>query len=138
MQFMAVMVMTLMDIAYGFVNPQIPEFQHKLCYINCFFDWSPNMICGFLPLQVELAHGGRRSSNDARSSYSGGSRGGRDGGDGGGRGRGPSRRSEFRGKYDMFRISALNVLGGSSNLIFFTIQLWCQDYLHLLPGKTSR
>ncbi|KAL0826404.1 hypothetical protein Bca101_050081 [Brassica carinata] len=39
-------------------------------------------------LRVELAHGGRRSSNDARSSY------GRDGGD---RGRGPSRRSEFRG-----------------------------------------
>ncbi|KAH0898421.1 hypothetical protein HID58_047989 [Brassica napus] len=38
-------------------------------------------------LRVELAHGGRRSSNDARSSY------GRDGGD---RGRGPSRRSEFR------------------------------------------
>uniref|UniRef100_A0A1J3JYS8 Serine/arginine-rich-splicing factor SR34 n=1 Tax=Noccaea caerulescens TaxID=107243 RepID=A0A1J3JYS8_NOCCA len=47
-------------------------------------------------LRVELAHGGRRSSNDARSSYSGGSRGGRDSGDGGGRGRGPSRRSEFR------------------------------------------
>ncbi|CAN8308656.1 unnamed protein product [Cochlearia groenlandica] len=46
-------------------------------------------------LRVELAHGGRRSSNDARSSYGGGSRGGRDGGDGG-RGRGPSRRSEYR------------------------------------------
>nr|VDC89716.1 unnamed protein product [Brassica rapa] len=42
-------------------------------------------------LRVELAHGGRRSSNDARSSGSRG--GGRDGGD---RGRGPSRRSEFR------------------------------------------
>ncbi|RID75571.1 hypothetical protein BRARA_B02609 [Brassica rapa] len=39
-------------------------------------------------LRVELAHGGRRSSNDSRSSG-----GGRDGGD---RGRGPSRRSEFR------------------------------------------
>ncbi|CAH2071962.1 unnamed protein product [Thlaspi arvense] len=46
-------------------------------------------------LRVELAHGGRRSSNDARSSYGGGGgRGGRD--DGGGRGRGPSRRSEYR------------------------------------------
>lgn len=44
---------------------------------------------------MELAHGGRRSSNDARSSY------GRDGGD---RGRGPSRRSEFRGMYDLFII----------------------------------
>ncbi|KAL0730514.1 hypothetical protein Bca4012_026607 [Brassica carinata] len=41
-------------------------------------------------LRVELAHGGRRSSNDARG---GASRGGRDGGD---RGRGPSRRSEYR------------------------------------------
>ncbi|KAH0938866.1 hypothetical protein HID58_006327 [Brassica napus] len=41
-------------------------------------------------LRVELAHGGRRSSNDARSSYGGASR------DGGDRGRGPSRRSEFR------------------------------------------
>ncbi|KAG2312073.1 hypothetical protein Bca52824_023630 [Brassica carinata] len=41
-------------------------------------------------LRVELAHGGRCSSNDARG---GASRGGRDGGD---RGRGPSRRSEYR------------------------------------------
>ncbi|EFH51175.1 hypothetical protein ARALYDRAFT_327556 [Arabidopsis lyrata subsp. lyrata] len=47
-------------------------------------------------LRVELAHGGRRSSHDARGSYSGGGRGGRDGGDGGVRGRGPSRRSEYR------------------------------------------
>lgn len=52
---------------------------------------------------MELAHGGRRSSNDARGSYSGGGRGGRDGGDSG-RGRGPSRRSEYRGRYDIFRI----------------------------------
>lgn len=54
---------------------------------------------------MELAHGGRRSSNDARGSYSGG---GRDG-DGGGRGRGPSRRSEYRGTYDMFMISLFKV-----------------------------
>ncbi|KAJ4876589.1 Serine/arginine-rich-splicing factor SR34 [Raphanus sativus] len=47
-------------------------------------------------LRVELAHGGRRSSNDARSSYGGGSRGGGGGRDGGDRGRGPSRRSEYR------------------------------------------
>ncbi|EOA21147.1 hypothetical protein CARUB_v10001494mg [Capsella rubella] len=47
-------------------------------------------------LRVELAHGGRRSSHDARGSYSGGGgRGSRDGGDGG-RGRGQSRRSEYR------------------------------------------
>ncbi|XP_048595059.1 serine/arginine-rich-splicing factor SR34 isoform X1 [Brassica napus] len=48
-------------------------------------------------LRVELAHGGRRSSNDARGSYGGGgSRGGGGGRDGGDRGRGPSRRSEYR------------------------------------------
>nr|F4JHI7.1 RecName: Full=Serine/arginine-rich splicing factor SR34B; Short=At-SR34B; Short=At-SRp34B; Short=AtSR34B; AltName: Full=SER/ARG-rich protein 34B [Arabidopsis thaliana] len=47
-------------------------------------------------LRVELAHGGRRSSHDARGSYSGRGRGGRGGGDGGGRERGPSRRSEYR------------------------------------------
>lgn len=57
------------------------------------------------PLQVELAHGGRRSSHDARGSYSGRGRGGRGGGDGGGRERGPSRRSEYRGTYDMFSFS---------------------------------
>ena len=51
-------------------------------------------------MQVELAHGGRRSSNDARGSYGGGSRGGGGGRDGGDRGRGPSRRSEYRGTYD--------------------------------------
>lgn len=33
MQFMAVMVMTLMGIVYGFVNHQIPEFLHKLCIV---------------------------------------------------------------------------------------------------------
>ncbi|KAL9285453.1 Serine/arginine-rich splicing factor SR34B [Arabidopsis thaliana] len=48
-------------------------------------------------LRVELAHGGRRSSHDARGSYSGRGRGGRGGGDSGGRERGPSRRSEYRG-----------------------------------------
>ncbi|ESQ36651.1 hypothetical protein EUTSA_v10008507mg [Eutrema salsugineum] len=50
-------------------------------------------------LRVELAHGGRRSTDDARSGYNGGGRGGGrggGGGDGGSRGRGPSRRSEFR------------------------------------------
>ncbi|CAH2039080.1 unnamed protein product [Thlaspi arvense] len=48
-------------------------------------------------LRVELAHGGRRSTDDARGSYNGGGRGGAGGGrDGGSRGRGPSRRSEFR------------------------------------------
>ncbi|CAN8295859.1 unnamed protein product [Cochlearia groenlandica] len=46
-------------------------------------------------LRVELAHGGRRSTDDARSSYNGGGRGGGRGG-GGDRGRGPSRKSEFR------------------------------------------
>jgi len=45
---------------------------------------------------VELAHGGRRSSDDTRGSFNGGGRGGGRGrGDGGSRG--PSRRSEFRG-----------------------------------------
>lgn len=34
MQFMAVMVMTLMGIVYGFVNHQIPEFRHKLCIVD--------------------------------------------------------------------------------------------------------
>ncbi|XP_010481255.1 PREDICTED: serine/arginine-rich-splicing factor SR34 isoform X2 [Camelina sativa] len=50
-------------------------------------------------LRVELAHGGRRSTDDSRGSFNGGGRGGGRGrGDGRGDGgsRGPSRRSEFR------------------------------------------
>ncbi|XP_023644629.1 serine/arginine-rich-splicing factor SR34 isoform X2 [Capsella rubella] len=50
-------------------------------------------------LRVELAHGGRRSSDDSRGGFNGGGRGGGRGrGDGRGDGgsRGPSRRSEFR------------------------------------------
>lgn len=76
---------------------------------------------------MELAHGGRRSSNDARGSYGGGSRGGGGGRDGGDRGRGPSRRSEYRGTYMIILglISLLKVIGEISNLFFFFLLYSC-------------
>lgn len=75
---------------------------------------------------MELAHGGRRSSNDARGSYGGGSRGGGGGRDGGDRGRGPSRRSEYRGTCMIILglISMLEVIGEISNLFFFFFPLY--------------
>ncbi|XP_010429679.1 PREDICTED: serine/arginine-rich splicing factor SR34B-like [Camelina sativa] len=75
---------------YAFVEFEDPRDADDAIYGRDGYDFDGHR------LRVELAHGGRRSSHDARGSYSGGGgRGGRDGGDGG-RGRGPSRRSEYR------------------------------------------